>query len=308
MTTWTDGYVSDIGYAHGYYSELNPLRINLAFLQHGLACPEIENVCSANYVDFIDAVNLTSEQQNFLQEMSDPLLRQSTKDFMVNQQFRKDYWVRGARKLSASEQVAFIRSQRVVLVRNRQDVVLKLLGNLGEATMSEAIYTPILDLMADHVARSIGEIEQKIQSQAISFAQLLEAVLMLSGAGYLNGASGEKHIDQKSDTCRSVNVWLVNRANLGNDLRFLASSVTEGGIEVGRFHQLFLGSIWSGKKSPVDWAQSAWETLNSQGERVKTAIRLIIQKIISTNLQIRRALLRKTLCLRLGHLESCNNL
>ena len=26
MTDWTAGYVADIGYTYGYYTELNPLR------------------------------------------------------------------------------------------------------------------------------------------------------------------------------------------------------------------------------------------------------------------------------------------
>jgi hypothetical protein len=29
MTDWTAGYVADIGYTYGYYTELNPLRVRL---------------------------------------------------------------------------------------------------------------------------------------------------------------------------------------------------------------------------------------------------------------------------------------
>ena len=32
MTDWTAGYVADIGYTYGYYTELNPLRVRLAVL------------------------------------------------------------------------------------------------------------------------------------------------------------------------------------------------------------------------------------------------------------------------------------
>ena len=31
MSDWSAGYVADIGYTHGYYTELNPLRVRLAF-------------------------------------------------------------------------------------------------------------------------------------------------------------------------------------------------------------------------------------------------------------------------------------
>jgi malate synthase len=41
-----------------------------------------------------------AEQQAFLKEIPDAHFRESARDFMVNQQFRRDYWVKGARKLA----------------------------------------------------------------------------------------------------------------------------------------------------------------------------------------------------------------
>ena len=61
--------------------------------------------CSAHYLDQVDVLNLTNEQQEFLREIPDLMFRQSVRDFMVNQQFRRDYWVKGARKLTVAEQL-----------------------------------------------------------------------------------------------------------------------------------------------------------------------------------------------------------
>ncbi|OFW28202.1 MAG: hypothetical protein A3H97_23965 [Acidobacteria bacterium RIFCSPLOWO2_02_FULL_65_29] len=49
----------------------------------------------------MDAVNLSADQQAFLKDIPDPMFRQTARDFMVNQQFRRDYWVKGPRRLSA---------------------------------------------------------------------------------------------------------------------------------------------------------------------------------------------------------------
>jgi len=49
MTDWTAGYVADIGYTFGYYQELNPLRVKLAFLNAGLAVPEFGSACELGY-------------------------------------------------------------------------------------------------------------------------------------------------------------------------------------------------------------------------------------------------------------------
>ncbi len=49
MSDWTDGYVSEIGYTFGYYSELNPLRIAVPFLNVGLTPPAIATACELGF-------------------------------------------------------------------------------------------------------------------------------------------------------------------------------------------------------------------------------------------------------------------
>ena len=49
MTNWTAGYVADVGYTYGYYTELNPLRISLAFLNAGLVPPQMGAACELGF-------------------------------------------------------------------------------------------------------------------------------------------------------------------------------------------------------------------------------------------------------------------
>jgi len=49
MSSWTAGYVADIGYTYGYYTELNPLRVRLAFLNAGLVAPEVATACELGF-------------------------------------------------------------------------------------------------------------------------------------------------------------------------------------------------------------------------------------------------------------------
>ncbi len=49
MTDWTAGYVADIGYTFGYYTELNPLRVQLQFLNSGLALPGTGAACELGF-------------------------------------------------------------------------------------------------------------------------------------------------------------------------------------------------------------------------------------------------------------------
>lgn len=250
--------------AHEYFNrDWHPMHF--ATMAEWLEPAKVQFACSANPLDLIDAVNLTPEQQAFLAEIPDPMFRQTTRDFMVNQQFRKDYWVKGARKLSAMEQAEVLRQIRVILTTSRADVALKVTGALGEANLNEGVYNPLLDLMADHKARSLGEMEALLKDK-LNFAQLTQAVTVLSGAGHLSAVQANSA--QAAKTAKAINTHLMLKARGSNDVGYLASPVTGGGIPVNRFQQLFLLSLQQGKKKPEDWAKDTWAILSAQGQRL----------------------------------------
>jgi len=49
MNHWTSGYISNIGYTYGYYQELNPQHVKLAFLNAGLVAPEFGTACELGF-------------------------------------------------------------------------------------------------------------------------------------------------------------------------------------------------------------------------------------------------------------------
>ncbi len=250
--------------AHEYFNrDWHPMHF--ATMAEWLEPAKVQFACSANPLDLIDAVNLTSEQQAFLAEIPDPMFRQTTRDFMVNQQFRKDYWVKGARKLSALEQAEALRQIRVILSTPRADVALKVTGALGEANLNDGVYTPLLDLMADHKSRTLGEIEAVLKDK-VNFAQLTQSITVLSGAGHLSAVQADSA--KAAKTSKAINTHLMHKARGSNDVGYLASPVTGGGVPVNRFQQLFLLSMQQGKKQPADWAKDTWAILSAQGQRL----------------------------------------
>jgi Predicted methyltransferase regulatory domain len=122
--------------AHEYFNR-DWMPMSFASMAEWLAPAKLNFACSANYLDAIDVINLSPEQQILLKEIPDPMFRETVRDFMVNQLFRRDYWARGARKLNALEQLEGLRRQRVMLVEHRADVSLKVIGALGEANLQE---------------------------------------------------------------------------------------------------------------------------------------------------------------------------
>ena len=221
--------------------------------------------CPANLLDHVDAINLTQQQRSFMNEIPDPVFRESVRDFMVNQNFRKDYWVKGARKLSRHDQIEALKNLRFVLVKNREDVSLRVSGVLGEATMNESVYNPLLDLLADHKPKSICDIEDALK---IPFQQIQQAAVVLVGAGHLQPAQSEEDIDKAGKKTERLNAHLCARSKGSGDIGCLVSPVTGEAYKVGRIQQLFLLAISEGKKKPEEWTRHAWEVLDSQGDRI----------------------------------------
>lgn len=252
--------------AHEYFNrDWHPMHF--ATMADWLATAKVSFACSANLLDHIDELNFSSEQNAFLKEISDPMFRESVRDFVVNQQFRRDYWVKGARSLSPLERVEAIREQRIVLTAHRADVSLKVSG-AREATMNAEVYQPILDLLADHKIRTIEEVEKSVREKNINFLQVAQAVIALIGAGHVAPAQDDVAIAGAKADCDKLNAFVIKRARSSGDIGFLASPVTGGAIAVGRFAQLFMLAAANGRARPEEWAEFAWQLMNSQTQRL----------------------------------------
>lgn len=253
--------------AHEYFNrDWHPMYFST--MEDWLSPAKLSYACSAHLAEHIDAINLTNEQIDFLKDIPDAKFRETVRDFMVNQQFRRDYWVKGVRKLSILEQVEQMRTLRIIFTVDRSDVVLKVKGALGDALLAESIYNPILDFLADHKIKTIGQIEQAMKGNGITLSQVVQAVMLLTGSGQMNIAQEENIIIKAKKQTDKLNHNIMSRAGNNGDITYLASPVTGGGIAVKRFHQLFLLGISNGKKQPSECAQFAWQVLVAHGQKI----------------------------------------
>ena len=233
-----------------------------------LTTAKMEYACSANYLDHVENINLTPEQQAFLVDIPDAMFRETVRDFMVNQQFRRDYWVKGARQLNAFEQAEALRQHRVMLVAHRPDVSLKVSGALGESVMSEAVYNPILEALADHKPHTLGELEQMLKDKGVVFAHIKEAAMILAGTGAIVAVQDETITAKAKKLTDKLNLHIMNKARVSSDISYLASPVSGGGVTVDRFSQLFFLAYSQGKKKPAEWAEYVWQVVSSQGQKL----------------------------------------
>lgn len=252
--------------AHEYFNrDWQPM--SFAQMSRWLAPAKMTYACSANPIDHAEALNLTPAQQELLAQIPDAGFRQTVRDFCVNQQFRKDYWVKGARTLASAEQVELLRQQSFILVTPIEEVTMKASGAQGEIGLLESIYQPVLAALSKHEPKTLRSLYQEA-GQGMTLGQLVQAVVVLTAKGNVRAVQSTAAVDQARPACQRINRHLIDGAKLGKETQHLASPVVAGGVPATRFQHLFLDSIARGKATPDEWARDAWQILAAQGERL----------------------------------------
>jgi hypothetical protein len=252
--------------AHEYFNDAWDLFYHSDVVSD-LDAAKLTFVGSAALLEQVDAVNLTPEQQQIMNGIADPTMRETVRDYMMNQQFRRDVFIKGPLTLSQRQaQEAWLDTRFALSVR-RDTFEMKVNGTLGEASLQNDVYEPILDRLAEG-PKTVRELIANPIIAALGWARLQQALVIIVGTGHVQPCLPAKDDSKRAKTTKAFNRAVILRARDSADLQYLASPVTGGGLAVGRFQQLFLYAVSEGKKQPADWAEFAWQILSGQGQYI----------------------------------------
>ncbi len=101
---------------------------------------------------------LTQEQRDLLDTMPDSVWRETAKDYLLNTAFRRDVFVRGARRMPPARQKQWLERTGIALTAVREHASLELSHPLiGRLTLQEQLYGPVLDALAER-PRTLAEL------------------------------------------------------------------------------------------------------------------------------------------------------
>ncbi|MDA8795783.1 class I SAM-dependent methyltransferase [Gammaproteobacteria bacterium] len=253
--------------AHEYFNrDWHPMHF--ADMADWLKPAALSFVCSAHFIDHMEVANLTKPQLDLLNTITHPIFKQSVRDFMVNQGFRKDYWVKGPRNLTSAERLEVIRDIRVTLIKPASDISLKAKGSLGEVTFSEEIYGKVIAQFDTSAVKSLGELEKSLKESNIKLAEIFEVALALSGTGDLSVAQDDESIKAALAKTQKLNKHLIGKARTSNEIGYLASPVIGGAVPVERFHQIFISAVQNNCKTASKISEFTWSIIAEQNQRL----------------------------------------
>src|SRR6478735_601493 len=239
---------------------------------------KLEFATSALLLDHLDALAFPDKAKRLLDDSKAPVVRETLRDYLVNQRFRRDIFVKGLRRLSPeARDERFGRARFVLRAKPEKILGAKVPLPFGEAELKPEIYGALGAALAEQnfTPKSLNFLKQHPECKALRSGQLMNALRLLVSTGHLHLAQSAAAAAAAAPRCQALNAHLLERAAHTDDNSVLASPITGSGVLVSHEQQLFLQARALGKTAPAEWAAYALHRYAALGIRLTHAGRVL---------------------------------
>ncbi len=240
---------------------------------------------------------LTQGQRNLLDTVPDAVWRETAKDYMLNTCFRRDVFVRGARRMSQERQMQWLERVGIALTVVREYASLELkLPMIGTLTVPEKLFAPVLDALAER-PRTLAELAAlpALQNSSVTVTEI--AALLIGSeqaapffSSYHDVESAPAHrmgrvVAQHSPADTNFSVLaspLLGSAVIPGQVPRLVYRVLSAGIDADQVEAV-IEQVWQmvvRERHTIDYRES--KPLESKDEE-----RAALAKIVRTVLELR---------------------
>lgn len=230
-----------------------------------MSIAKLDFVGCAELAHAYPSMYLTPESQALLHSISDLNVRETTKDYFLNTSFRKDVFVRGARKMSETRQQEWMQQVGLALTVPRADINLIMNLAVVEVGAKEENYGPVLDILARQPS-TLLELAAAT-GQSIDDLSRIAAVLMAAK----NASVYFTHnLEVAADPAHKINRLVATMTQHGDDYEALTSPLIGNGVPLTYLERMvFLVLLEHPKKTDVNTiAKLVWTFFEAQGRCV----------------------------------------
>jgi SAM-dependent methyltransferase len=257
----------DRNYVSHEYFNRHWLPESFSEVSSKMAEAKLDFAASANIVDNIPGLGVPPQCQDLLAGISDIALYETTRDYFVSRQFRRDIYVKGRRQMSISEIIASVEEYSFVTLVGKVDISLDLATSAGAATLRDDVYVPVWKAFnaAQNKPVSFRELCDAVGSDNVNRSQIAEALFVLTARGDIAPISRSVTADEDVAASISLNRELARRSKYSAGANNFAAPRIGTAVSVDRIQQLVLLALW--EKSD-DVAGAVWGWLVEQNERL----------------------------------------
>jgi SAM-dependent methyltransferase len=233
-----------------------------------MAGAKMEYIGSAELPFAYPGLFLTQEKQELINALPDATLRETMKDYFLNTAFRKDVFVRGARRMSGPRQAEWLAQIGLVLLVPRESVTLAMKLAVGEVNARPEVYAPVIDALAKQ-PMTLAELLAipALNGQGLANLAQIAAILTASGQAATYFASAGK---VAAESAQRMNRVLASYVRYGDEYQALCSPLLGNGISASYIERLVYLCLGQNVRDPdlAQVAKQAWQVMSSQGRRM----------------------------------------
>ena len=234
--------------AHEFFNEhWQPMAFSE--VAEALAAAKLGFAASATLIENISTLYLPEAWQAQLAGLGSDVLRETVRDYMVNQGFRRDIHVKGVRALNQAE----LDHQRAAFpflrVGRSPDPPQEVRTPLGPAELRQEIYGPVVAaiLACGDERITLAQLAEDRTLAFLPHAGIWEALLVLVATGWLAPCPPVPPDADVLARARSFNRARAARALLQAEDSTLAAPAIGAGVAVNRIELLLLHAHFSGE-------------------------------------------------------------
>ena len=238
-----------------------------------LAGADLRFVGTANLAEHYDELNFDSKGTTLLESIEDWCLRETTRDFLKDRQFRGDVYVKGDVSLTQAERDEAFQGLAFALLIREEDTPTEVDMPAGAVRLDNPPFSSVLSELAKGGCgfQTVRELVSRCSHAGVESSEVVRVLLIFFHLGIVVPAQDRDSIERAEKNCLRFNEAVLS-GSLGQALNVLASPVTGGGLYISPTQQLFMRALRAGENSPVRWAQLAWEMLATQSAIEETSV------------------------------------
>jgi SAM-dependent methyltransferase len=268
--------------AHEYFNaDLNPFYFMDVASEFEEA--KLRWIGSAAPLDAVEELNLSEEQRKILAGIDGIPLRETVRDHLIDQGFRKDIFVKGPVRLSPSLVREHWLDTRFALSRPGQEISPRIQGR-GYSLTLEPDFHRALTAALDHHPRTVREITASPDLAKHSVDKVTQALAYLIGQGTCHPCLAEDGLPERLSRAEAFNMAVATQALHGQSYDTFASPVTGSGIRVEQIDQLIFLALRRGEANVPEFV---WRSMNGIGQRLAKGGKTLTQEEHQTELKAR---------------------
>ncbi len=225
---------------------------------------KLDFACTSEIIESLEMYNFSQANLEFINGIENSIMREQVKDYFRSRQFRKDIYVRGARRIAEFERVERLMNMNYVLMsQNKFPKIVAVPG--GNVNFAENVAEKVHEHLASEnfAPKNFKSFLEK--NTDISTATILQAIVLLTQNGNIMPCQSETAVQRVKTQCVNLNKYICNRAKNSDDIQFLASPVTGGGFSLTKFEKIFLSAEYEGITGVDELANYAWKIFSARG-------------------------------------------